>query len=340
MATSHRTAPRALAALAVLVTVLLAFSLVAGVARAAPDAQGPPSATPTTAPSATAEPSATSAPSATPTTAPSATSAPSATLTAAPAPSATALVAAPAQTVRLAITKTLIGSDVVTVGQYLTFTIQITNTGTTVVTDLPLVDEYAPDILQPALDRMVPQPSSSTPGILRWADLTATFGDLAPGQSVVVTTVFRAIRINDEVINRARVVTGQGSGGGGGDPIEGRDDGKVEGGSVTVTKALVPSFIDIANPVISFTMSLRNEGYTDIVRAPVVDTYRTDLLQFISASVPPDAHNPATGELRWDNLLAGLGVARLRPGETVTFSTSYRLLASIEFVIVNFFYAV
>jgi hypothetical protein len=87
-------------------------------------------------------------------------------------------------------------------------------------------------------------------------------------------------------------------------------------------------------------MSLRNEGYTDIVQAPVVDTYRTDLLQFISASVPPDTHNPATGELSWDNLLAGLGVARLRPGETVTFSTSYRLLASIDDLVVNSFDAV
>ena len=70
-------------------------------------------------------------------------------------------MAAPAQAVRLEISKTLVGSDVVKVGQYLTFTIRITNTGTSAVTTLPLVDEFETTILQPALDRFTPPPTST-----------------------------------------------------------------------------------------------------------------------------------------------------------------------------------
>jgi hypothetical protein len=343
---------------AALLGLLVALCLSTGIARAAPPRQAGPTPEPTataapstspeptvtTAPSASPEPTVTTAPSASPepavTAAPSASPEPTATAAPSASPEPTAPAAGPAQTVSLAISKTLLGSDVVQVGQYLTFTIQITNTGASVVTDLPLLDEYETSILQPAPERTTPPPTSSAPGVLRWADLTSIFGDLEPGRSVAVTAVFRAIRIDDEVINRARVETGLGSGGGGGVPFEDEAGGAVEGGRVIVEKTLVESFIDLDDPVVSFTLSLRNEGFTDIVRAPLVDTYRADLLRFIEASVPPDRHDPATGELRWNNLLAGLGVARLRPQESVSFTTVYRVTGPVEDAVVNSFDAI
>lgn len=330
-----RTASRA-----ALAAILLALLCLAP-ARAAPARQDgatptatPPPAASTAAAAATATSTATPPPTAAP-----ASPTPAPTEPGAP-PAAATPAAAPAQTVRLEISKGLVGSDVVQVGQYLTFTIQITNSGSAVVTDLPLVDEFDPAVLQPAAGRTTPPPTSSGPGVLRWADLTDSFGDLDPGRSVTVTAVFRAVRIVDEVINRARVESGLGTGGGGGAPVEDEAGGAVEGGSVTVTKALVEGFINLDTPVISFTLSLRNDGYTDIVRAPLVDTYRTDLLRFVGASVPPDAHDPATGELRWDDLLAGLGVARLRPQETVSFTTAFSVTGPIEDAVVNSFNAV
>src|SRR5262245_11084367 len=45
-------------------------------------------------------------------------------------------------TLSLAIDKTLQGSNVVRVGQYLTFTIRIANTGTISIAQLPLFDNY------------------------------------------------------------------------------------------------------------------------------------------------------------------------------------------------------
>ncbi len=305
-----------------------------------------PTDSPTATASRTAEPTVTAATSAAspqpyaPTEPPvvtaTAAAAPTAMATATMTPTATAPIApAPRQKLRLAISKTLLGSDVVQVGQYLTFTIRVTNTGGVVVTELPLVDEYETSILQPALDRMSPAPSTTAAGVLSWNDLTDTFGDLAPGESVAVTAVFRAIRIDDEVINRARVEAAIGSGGEGGGPFDDESEGEVEGGRVIVEKALIESFIRLDTPVISFTISLRNDGYADIVRAPLVDTYHADLLSFAEASVPPDAHNPATGELRWNDLLASLGVARLRPQEVISFTTTYTVAGPIDDLIAN-----
>src|SRR5262245_59023764 len=54
-------------------------------------------------------------------------------------------------TLALEITKTLEGGNVVRVGQYLTFTIRIVNTGTISIAQLPLFDQYDASILR--LDR-------------------------------------------------------------------------------------------------------------------------------------------------------------------------------------------
>lgn len=221
------------------------------------------------------------------------------------------------------------------VGQYLTFTIEISNTGGVVVTDLPVIDNYETDILQPALDRTSPRPDTTSTGELRWSDLTSTFGDLDPGERFFITAVFRAIRIDDEVINRVRTEAGIGSGGGGGGNVGDAADGKVEGGRVIVEKQLIESFVRLDTPVISFTLTLRNDGFADIVRLPLADTYRREVLSFVGASIPPDFHNPATGELRWNDLLASLGRTRLAPQETISFTTRYTVTGDIEDAVVN-----
>jgi hypothetical protein len=268
----------------------------------------------------------------TPSTTPRATAPPMATPEPAVAP---ALTATSVPTISLAISKTLLGSDVVQVGQQLTFTVRITNTGSLVVTDLPLVDEYETSILQPLTERASPPPTDTQPGVLRWADLTEQFGDLAPSDSLTVTVVFRALRIDDEVINRVRVESGLGSGGEGGGSYGDEASGAVEGGRVIVEKGLVESFVRLDTPVISFTLSLRNDGYADIVRAPFVDTYDPALLSFVSASVPPDTHDPASGELRWDDLLASLGLERLRPQETIRFTTIFSVTGALNDAVAN-----
>jgi LPXTG-motif cell wall-anchored protein len=253
------------------------------------------------------------------------------------APSPT-LAVAQQPLIALDIRKTLLGSDIVQVGQLLTFTVRITNTGTVTITTLPLVDEYEPTILQPVPSLTQPPPATTdtAAGVLRWPDLTESFGrDLAPGQSVTVVTVFRAIRIDDEVINRARVEAAIGSGGETGGGARGEDRGVVEGGRVTVMKTLADQTVRADAPVVTFTLTLRNDGFAALVRAPVRDVFRSDLLRFRSSSPPPTSFDPATGALSWDDAIAAVGRSRLLPGETITITSVFALLGPVEDVVVN-----
>jgi LPXTG-motif cell wall-anchored protein len=249
------------------------------------------------------------------------------------------VVPAPRQaaTLRLEITKTLVGTDLITVGQYLTFTIQIRNTGLVTVTVLPLIDEYDPAVLQPTLARFQPAPDTSLPGRLDWRDLTDLpgFGDLPPGGGFTLTTVFRAIGISDTVINRARIEAAVGSSGAGGGPAQSEGRGAVQGGKVTIEKALIADLVRADAPTISFRITVRNDGAADLVRVPVTDTFDPAYLRFVAAVPVPNSADPATGTLVWDNILTGVGVSRLQPGQVVTATTSFTVLAPIDNLVVN-----
>jgi uncharacterized repeat protein (TIGR01451 family) len=258
----------------------------------------------------------------------------------APAP----LAAAPAPqagTLALELTKTLQGSDVVRVGQVLTFTIRLRNTGTISITHIPLLDEYDAGVLR--LERTNPLSTTSivTPaaglGAITWTDLpTATVGGpLPPGQSFEVVTVFRAIAPREVTVNRARAGTLLGWGGASGAGGSAEDQGRAEGGRLLVDKGLAPGQTPRSGAPITFTIAITNDGAADVVRVPLRDTYSTTHLLFWRAEPPPSAMDPVAGRLEWGDLLPGLGLSRLRPGQVVTVTTVFTALRSIDGAVVN-----
>src|SRR4029079_19407399 len=163
-----------------------------------------------------------------------------------------------AGTLSMAITKQLNGSPVVTVGQYVDFTIRITNTGTISITKLPVIDNYDAQVLR--FDQASPPPSSISNGQLTWTTLpTSTLGGpLQPGQTLTIKTRFRVIGISALTLNRARIqdAIGQGgqSGGGGSD----QSGGKTEGGRVVIEKVLAPGVTPQSGRPVTFTITVRN----------------------------------------------------------------------------------
>jgi Domain of unknown function DUF11 len=239
-------------------------------------------------------------------------------------------------TLRLEIKKTLEGSDVVRVGQYLTFTIRITNTGTISIAQLPLFDDYEAQYLR--LERATPPPTTSSPGSITWTNLpTATLsGPLAPGQSISVVTVFRVIAASDGVtVNAARTGTLLGVGGQSGAGGDDSDGGTAVGGRVIVEKGLAAGAAPFSGQPLTFTITISNDGAADIVRLPLQDTFSTEYLQFWRASPRPTSVDPAAGELRWDDLLPVMGLTRLRPGQLITVTTVFTALKSVDGAVVN-----
>jgi uncharacterized repeat protein (TIGR01451 family) len=231
----------------------------------------------------------------------------------------------------LQITKVLNGSDVVRVGQLLTFTIRITNTGTISVAHLPVIDNFDAGILR--LERSAPAYSALDPGgQITWTNTpTATVGGpLRPGQSFEIVTVFRAIAVKEQTVNRARIgeaiAYGGRSRGGGNDSSAG---GGV-GGRVIFTKGLEPGQQPQVGRPITFTIVITNDSAANITKIPLDDIYKTDYLKFVSAFPAPSSVDTAAGRLRWDDLLPLLGRTFLRPDEAIRITAVFIPLKPFE----------
>ncbi len=92
----------------------------------------------------------------------------------------------------IVITKTRVTPSPVVQGDPIVYNVTVQNLGNTTLLNVPLVDTYDPTYLQ--FNAATPAPDSTTPaGTLTWNDLTATFGDLAPGASVTIVATFTAL---------------------------------------------------------------------------------------------------------------------------------------------------
>ncbi|MBX3060240.1 MAG: hypothetical protein KF770_27600 [Anaerolineae bacterium] len=91
------------------------------------------------------------------------------------------------------VDKEMVNNVTPEVGQPLTFTIRITNSGYATLTVVPLFEDYDPGFLQ--FSFAVPQPDSvdEVAGQLNWSDLTTWFGDVGPFSSIQITAVFTAL---------------------------------------------------------------------------------------------------------------------------------------------------
>jgi uncharacterized repeat protein (TIGR01451 family) len=93
------------------------------------------------------------------------------------------------------LTKTLNTPVPVRTGSAITYTIRITNTGSTWLTVLPMRDVYSTTYLTYGKDGQFATPASNDnvdDGQIDWSDLTLTLGDVRPGQSVSVIVTFTA----------------------------------------------------------------------------------------------------------------------------------------------------
>jgi uncharacterized repeat protein (TIGR01451 family)/LPXTG-motif cell wall-anchored protein len=238
-------------------------------------------------------------------------------------------------TLRVDLVKELQGSNTVRVGDYLTFTIRIENTGTISITGLPVIDNYDAEIIQ--FERAIPAPNFKAQGELRWTNLTTNtmLGPLAPGETHIITTVFRAIAPKPATVNAAETGTLQGYNGQQGEGDKDQAEGETKGGKVVLTKQLAPNQSPASGQLITFTIRVENQGGADVLSVPLVDDYDTEYLQFAQSSPRPNKIDPANGILEWNNLLPSMGLNRLLPNQVITVTTVFTALKSVDNQVVN-----
>jgi hypothetical protein len=174
-------------------------------------------------------------------------------------------------------------SNLVHVGEYLTFTVYIENRTNFTVTTLPLSDTFNNDVL--AYVDAVPPPSSTNLGAgrLDWADLTTHFGDLPPGRGITVVVGFIAEHPAPAVVNRAEVHDALSSGGG----IPGSggtsDNGEAVGGAAPLAKEILDGQIPQVGFPLTFTIRITNDGFTTMTVIPLLEDYEPEYLKFLTA---------------------------------------------------------
>jgi len=219
----------------------------------------------------------------------------------------------------LDVNKTLIDplDGVAYVGDPVVFTVNITNTGSTGLETVPLVDTYDSSKLDYVSATIFPDTVDEVLGELTWFDLTDG-GVLATNDSIVLSITYTALESTSPgtTLNLASVVEAK---------IEGydvylsasdTDMAQIVEPAMIVDKTRVShptGYADIGEQVV-FNITITNNGEAAIVTLPLKDTYDPVYLDYVSATLPPDTVDTITGVLEWTDLT---GVGDLGIGESV-----------------------
>lgn len=179
-------------------------------------------------------------------------------------------ITAPSLSVRKEFTAT--ERSVYQLGTEISFDIHVTNTGDTAISELPLSDVFDPMLLQ--FVSATPSAALTGPGVLEWDDITTHFGDLAPGQQVTLTVLFKAVDVG-EGLNVASVDAG--SYDEFDDPVGGDTDSVVFGiyspDQILFTKTAEPPANTVVLPgdTITYTLMFSNTSTQTIPAVALVD---------------------------------------------------------------------
>ena len=217
---------------------------------------------------------------------------------------------------------------VVHVGEYITFTILIRNDAPFTITTLPLADTYNGAVLGYADAVPAPNTIDESTGRLDWADLTDSFGDVAPERQIVVVVGFVAEHPETAVVNAAEVHDAVGAGGALSGTTSVDDGTDAVGGSSPVDKELLAGLIPQVGQPLTFTVVITNDGFTTMTVAPLVDTYNPTCLAFNAAVPPPDLVDSARGVLTWTDLTVWTG--DVPPHASISVTTVFTALAATE----------
>ncbi|MBC7251856.1 MAG: DUF11 domain-containing protein [Anaerolineae bacterium] len=225
------------------------------------------------------------------------------------------------------LNKVLTSDSPAVIGDTVSFSVEIVNTGETALIEIPLEDTYDPTYLGYVSASPEPDSVDETAGTLGWDNLVSS-GSLAPGESIVVTLNFTALASTGE-----GVTTNTATVSGATDEYEQELPDQTDSADVAIT---TPPVIGLskerttASPVlvgeaVSFDITVVNNGETAILVLPLEDTYDPTYLDYVSASPEPDSVDETTGTLSWDNLVSS---GPLAPGGSIVVTLNFTALAS------------
>jgi len=229
----------------------------------------------------------------------------------------------------ITMTKTLNrASNVVRVGEVLSFTIALTNNSSFTLTNVAVVDEYDQNIM--AFSGAIPVQTdvNTATGVITWSNVAVP--SLQPGQSVFLTVSFIAEHPQTAVVNSARTENVQNNSGSLTYTAETSRTQDSIGGAAPVVKSIYPpGSTPQAGLLITFTHIITNDGAAMMTRLPLTDTYDPAFLIFHSAiPVNPDIISQTAGLLVWTDLTNYFG--DLPPFSSVVVTTVFTAATQVN----------
>ena len=187
------------------------------------------------------------------------------------------------------VQKTLVGSSLVRVTDIITFDIWITNSGTTTLTVIPLVDTFEPQYLSYRWASPVGPDSESPAGTLTWNDLTLHFGDLAPAEGLHLSTAFY-VEYQPNHNSTSNVATVSGATDENGDVLPDQNDHETvevltPGLHLQKHAGVAHAPAEVGDPI-TYTLCISNDG-----SAPGVGVILTDMVPANTKYVAGSAHS-------------------------------------------------
>jgi LPXTG-motif cell wall-anchored protein/uncharacterized repeat protein (TIGR01451 family) len=214
-------------------------------------------------------------------------------------------------------------SNVVRVGEVLSFTVNLTNNAGFTLTRVRLVDAYENTVLGFAGATPAPNSHNAATGEIIW-DNVASPTNISPGASLTFTIFFTAEHPRTAVVNavRAEDITGTM-----GSVADANDTERVDeaiGGAAPVVKFLSPpGSTPQAGLPVTFTHIITNDGAAVMTRLPLTDTYDPNFLEFNYAlPFTPDITTPP-GTLAWTNLASVTYFGPIAPDSSVVITTVF-----------------
>lgn len=229
-------------------------------------------------------------------------------------------------------------SPVVKVGEFISFTVFVTNTSSFTLIHATLFDDYREDILgafSPAPGS--PPPSSQNPaaGELTWTDFISSpagayFPELGPGDGLAITMLFQVQHPpvgGFTIVNRAQIrdavfsQTGSVS-----DTDFFTSTAPITGGSAPMSKQLNPATQTPGlGDLVTYTILLTNDGAAALTETVIADTFDPTQLSFIT-STPylPTILDSINGVITWTTLAS----PPIQPGQVISIDTIFEVITA------------
>lgn len=230
----------------------------------------------------------------------------------------TALISLPTPDITIAKTLVIPTDGIALIGEPIQFDIVVSNVGPTEVTTANVTDSYNTCM---TYDSASITATSSGGGSIDWSNI----GPIASGESVIISTYFTATTTCDPGINSTSV-TGLDENSVAVSDGPATDQVIITDPKLTVTKTiLTPGGNAYLRDIISYQITIQNNGTTDIITLPLSDFYSSYCLEYVSSSVTPDA--TGGGVILWNNL------GTLNTSQSTSLTVNMRIIGACTPVI-------